>query len=132
MPLYYPLNATTASTYNDIYNRLVALFPAVAANYGKPISYRWRCTVCGPREYETNTKTLRAGLNIEGPLWEGWDYRAGGSYAKSESKSVLGSGYHYRGVFGSAAAAAASGIVGAVSGSIDPRAPIAPGRTTSR
>jgi iron complex outermembrane receptor protein len=129
MPLYYPLNATTASTYNDIYNRLVALFPAVAANYGKPISYRWRCTVCGPREYETNTKTLRAGLNIEGPLWEGWDYRAGGSYAKSESKSVLGSGYHYRGVFGSAAAAAASGIVGAVSGSIDPRAPIAPGAT---
>ncbi|MBK6707668.1 MAG: hypothetical protein IPG54_09350 [Sphingomonadales bacterium] len=40
----------TASTYNDIYNRLVALFPAVAANYGKPISYRWRCTVCEPRD----------------------------------------------------------------------------------
>ena len=129
LPLYYPLNATTASTYNDIYNRLVAVFPAVAANYGKPIAYRWRCIACGPREYETNTKTLRAGLNIEGPLFAGWDYRAGGSYAKSESKSVLGTGYHYRGVFANSASAAASGVPGAVSGGLDPRAPIAPGAT---
>jgi iron complex outermembrane receptor protein len=40
---------------------------------------------------------------------------------------VLGSGYHYRGVFNGAAAAAASGIPGAVSGGADPRAPTAPG-----
>jgi iron complex outermembrane receptor protein len=129
LPLYYPLNATTAATYNDIYNRLVAVFPSIAANYGKPIAYRWRNIAGDRREYETNTKTLRAGLNFEGPLFEGWDYRAGGSYAKSESKSVLGTGYHYRGVFPNAASATASGIAGAVSGGLDPRAPTAPGAT---
>lgn len=139
LPLYYPLNTITASTYNNIYDRLAAVFPAIGAvgdrtvdttgNYGKPIAYRWRCIACGPREYETSTKTIRAGLNIEGPLFAGWDYRAGGSYAKSESQSVLGSGYHYRGVFSSAASAAASGVAGAVSGGLDPRAPVAPGAT---
>jgi iron complex outermembrane recepter protein len=129
LPLYFPRNALTAATYDDIYNRLVAVFPAVAANFGRPISYRWRCTVCGPREYKTNSKTFRAGLNIEGPIAEGWDYRAGGSYAKSESSSVLGSGYHYRGIFASTAAANASGVAGAVSGGIDPRAPTAAGAT---
>lgn len=129
LPLYYPLNATTAGTYNDVYNRLLAVFPQIAVNYGKPISYRWRCTSCDVREYETNTKTLRAALGAEGPLWDGWDYRAGGSYARSQSTSVLGTGYHYRGTFASAAAATASGVTGAVSGGIDPRAPTAPGAT---
>lgn len=129
LPLYYPRNTLTATTYDDIYNRLVAVFPGVAANNGRPISYRWRCIICGPREYETNTKTFRAGLNIEGPISETWDYRAGGSYAKSESSSVLGTGYHYRGIFASTAAANASGVAGAVSGGIDPRAPTAPGAT---
>ena len=127
LPLYYPLNATTTATYNDVYNKLVGVFPQIAPNYGKPISYRWRCTACDVREYETNTKTLRAGLGAEGPLWAGWDYRAGGSYARSQATSVLGSGYHYRGTFASAAAATASGVAGAVSGGIDPRAPTAPG-----
>lgn len=129
LPLYYPLNPTTAATYNDVYNRLVAVFPQIAVNYGKPISYRWRCIACGTREYETNTKTLRAALGAEGPLFGDWDYRAGASYARSESSSVLGEGYHYRGTFSSAAAAAASGVPGAVSGGIDPRAPTAPGAT---
>ncbi|WP_397577193.1 TonB-dependent receptor domain-containing protein [Sphingorhabdus sp.] len=129
LPLYYPLNSTTAATYNDVYNRLRAVFPQIAVNYGKPISYRWRCTSCDVREYETNTKTLRAALGAEGPLWDGWDYRAGGSYARSQSTSVLGTGYHYRGTFASAAAAAASGVTGAVSGGIDSRAPTAPGAT---
>lgn len=127
LPLAYPLNATTAATYNDIYNRIVAVFPAVAANYGRPIAYRWRCTVCGPREFNTNTTTFRAAIGAEGPLFGGWDYRVGGSYARSESQSVLGSGYHFRGIFPSAAAATASGVAGAVSGGIDPRAPTAPG-----
>ena len=129
LPLYYPLNPTTAATYNDVYNRLVAVFPQIAVNYGKPISYRWRCIARGTREYETNTKTLRAALGAEGPLFGDWDYRAGASYARSESSSVLGDGYHYRGTFSSAAAAAASGVPGAVSGGIDPRAPTAPGAT---
>lgn len=126
-PLYYPLNALTADTYNFVYDRIVAEFPAIAVNYGKPISYRWRCVVCGPREFKTNTKTLRAGLAIEGPLGGSWDYAAGASYARSESNSVLGSGFAYRGIFSSSARAAASGVPGATSGGIDPRAPTAPG-----
>lgn len=29
LPLYYPLNALTASTYNDVYDRLQAVFPGI-------------------------------------------------------------------------------------------------------
>ena len=126
-PLYYPLNALTQDTYNSIFNQLVAAFPGVAVNYGKPIAYRWRCTVCGPREYKTNTKTFRAGLFLDGPLFSDWTYSTGGSYARSRSQSVLGTGYAYRGIFSSSARAAASGIPGAVSGGLDTRAPTAPG-----
>ena len=109
----YPLNSLTAPTYNAVYNAIRATFPAVAANYGKPIAFRWRCIACGPREYETDTKTIRVTLAAEGPLWAGWDYRAGGSYAKSEASSVLGSGYYYRGTLNN--------------GAYDPTAPTAPG-----
>ena len=129
LPLYYPRNALTAATYDAVYNQLVKTFPAIAVNYGKPIAYRWRCVTCGPREYKTNTQTFRAGLFLEGPLGGDWDYRTGGSYAKSKASSVLGTGYAYRGIFSSLAAATASGVPGAVSGSIDPRAPTAPGAT---
>ncbi len=128
-PLYYPLNALTADTYNAVYNQFLQVFPAIAANYGKPIPYRWRCTVCGPREYVTNTKTFRVAAGIEGPIAAGWDYRAGGSFARSEANSVLGTGYHYRGIFSSAARAAASGIAGAAVRGLDTRAPTAPGAT---
>lgn len=137
MPLYYPLNATTAATYNSVYDAIAGTFPAVGAvgdrtvdtvgNYGKPIAYRWRNIPGGNREYVTNTKTIRGALTAEGPLGGTWDYRAGGSYAKSEASSVLGTGYHYAGIFRSAANATASGVAGAVSGGIDPRAPTAPG-----
>ncbi|KQM26303.1 MULTISPECIES: TonB-dependent receptor domain-containing protein [unclassified Sphingomonas] len=109
----YPRNALTAATYDAVYNAIAATFPAVAANRGKPIAFRWRCIACGPREYETDTKTIRITLAAEGPLWEGWDYRAGGSYAKSESSSVLGSGYYYRGTLSN--------------GAYDPSAPTAAG-----
>ncbi|MEP9400222.1 TonB-dependent receptor plug domain-containing protein [Sphingomonas silueang] len=109
----YPLNSLTAPTYNAVYNAIRGTFPAVAANYGKPIAFRWRCIACGPREYETDTKTIRVTLAAEGPLWAGWDYRAGGSYAKSEATSQLGSGYFYRGTLSS--------------GAYDPTAPTAPG-----
>ena len=48
----------------------------------------------------------------------------------ARSASVLGSGYHYRGIFSaSAPQAAASGIPGAVVGGADTRAPTAPGAT---
>ncbi len=136
-PLYYPLNAITAATYNDVYDRLAGVFPTIGAvgdrvvdavgNYGRPIAYRWRCIACGNRELQTTSNTLRVSLGAEGPLFGGWDYRAGGSYAKSESSSILGSGYHFRGIFSSGIRAAQSGVVGAVSGGIDPRAPTAPG-----
>jgi iron complex outermembrane recepter protein len=138
LPLYYPLNGITAATYNDVYDRIAAVFPQIGApgnrtvgvgRYGLPIAYRWRCIACGNREYETTTTTFRAALGIDGPLFAGWDYRAGASYAQSESSSVLGSGYHFRGTFVNAASAAASGVPGAVSGGLDPRAPIAPGAT---
>lgn len=127
LPLYYPRNANTAAIYDSVYRQLVSVFPSIAANFGKPIAYRWRCTACGPREYVTDTETFRAGLFVEGPIGGAWDYRAGGSYAQSEANSVLGTGYSYRGIFSSAARATASGIAGAVSGGIDPRAPTAPG-----
>ncbi len=139
LPIAYPLNALTAATYNQVYDSIAAVLPAVGAvgdrtvdavgNYGKPIAFRYRCVSCGPREYQTETKTLRAALGIEGPLFAGWDYRAGASYASSTASSVLGSGYHYRGTFNGAAAAAASGVAGAVSGGQDSRAPTAPGAT---
>lgn len=111
----YPLNPLTAPTYNAVYNSILGTFPAVAANYGKPIAFRWRCIACGEREYTTDTKTIRVTLAAEGPLWEGWDYQAGGSYAKSESSSQLGTGYFYRGTL--------------ASGAYDPAAPTAPGAT---
>lgn len=138
LPLYYPLNAITATTYNDVYDRIAAVFPQIGApgnrtvgvgRYGLPIAYRWRCTACGVREYETTTSTFRAALGADGPLFGSWDYRVGASYAESESNSVLGSGYHFRGTFVNAASAAASGVPGAVSGGLDPRAPTAPGAT---
>lgn len=136
-PLYYPLNANTAAIYNDVYDRLAAVFPTIGAvgdrtvdavgRYGRPIAYRWRCTACGPREYVTDTETFRAGLFVEGPIGGDWDYRAGASYAESQANSVLGTGYSYRGVFSSTARAQQSGIPGAVSGGLDTRAPTAPG-----
>jgi iron complex outermembrane receptor protein len=104
LAIAYPLNSLTAATYNSVFNAIRSAFPAQAGaldgRYGRPIAYRWRCIACGTREYVTNTKTLRAAFGVEGPLFEGWDYRAGASYAKSESSSVLGTGYYYRGTLG--------------------------------
>ncbi len=127
LPIAYPLNSLTASTYNAVYNSLVAVLPAIAANYGKPIGFRFRCLACGPREYTTNTQTLRAALGVDGPISGSWDYHAGASYARSKANSVLGTGYSYRGTFANSASAAASGIAGAITGGADPRAPTAAG-----
>ncbi len=135
LPIAYPLNSLTTATYNTVFNAIRGAFAgnaaqvaALDARYGKPIGFRWRCIPCERREYVTNTQTFRVAGGVEGPLpLEGWDYRAGASLARSESSSVLGTGYHYRGVFASAADAAGSGVAGAVSGGVDPRAPTAPG-----
>ena len=75
----YPLNALTRDTYNYVYNALLTQFPAIAANYGKPIAYRFRCLECGPREYETDSDTFRVASGVEaitiatrGPARRGW------------------------------------------------------------
>jgi iron complex outermembrane receptor protein len=121
LPWAYPLNPTTQTTYDSIFNSLLAAFPGSAATlnsrYGRPLSGRWRCIACGPREYRTNSRTLRAYVGLEGPLpFQGWDYHVGASHSESETKSQLGSGYYYRGTLSN--------------GANDPLAPIAPGATT--
>ncbi|MBP6379395.1 MAG: TonB-dependent receptor [Sphingorhabdus sp.] len=132
LPIYYPLNGQTASTYNQVFNSIRGAFTnpaqqaALDARYGLPLSFRWRCVTCGPREYQTDTKTFRAALGLDGPIGGGWDYRLGGSYAQSESQSVLGSGYHYTGVFRTTTRDA-NGVVIGLPGQNDPRAPTAPG-----
>jgi iron complex outermembrane receptor protein len=119
LPIAYPLNALTAPTYNAVFGQIRAAFPdpaqraALDARYGRPIAYRYRCLICGPREYVTDTKTFRTALGIDGPLGAGWDYRVGASYARSEASSVLGSGYYFRGTL--------------ANGAPDPAAPQAPG-----
>ncbi|MES2095181.1 MAG: TonB-dependent receptor [Pseudomonadota bacterium] len=124
LAIAYPRNALTAATYDSVVNairgtitvpaELAAFNVRAAANL--PIAFRWRCDACGPREYKTDTKTLRIAAGLEGPLpFAGWDYRTGASYARSESSSLLGSGYYYRGTLANGAA--------------DPTAPIAPGAT---
>jgi iron complex outermembrane recepter protein len=88
-----PRNANTAATYDAVVAgiRSIITDPAQLAAFNaraaleRPISGRWRCIACDVREYETTTTTFRAALGIEGPIAAGWDYRAGASYAKSES-----------------------------------------------
>ncbi len=92
--LRFPRNANSAAVYDDVFNRLVGTFPTLEAQRGNPISYRWRCIECGPREIATETTTQRLFAGIEGPLL-GWEYRAGVSQATSESTSTLGGGYYY-------------------------------------
>ena len=137
LPIAYPLNSLTASTYNTVYDQLAGVLPAIGAvgdrtvdsvgRYGLPIAFRWRCEACGPRQYETDTKTFRAAMGVEGPIGGSWEYRVGGSYAESQATSVLGSGYHFRGVFASSASALASGTGATLAGQADTRAPTAPG-----
>jgi iron complex outermembrane receptor protein len=118
---FYP---STGAAYNTVYNELVKVFPSIAANYGLPIAYRWRCMECGNREIETETKASRMLVGAEGPLKLGslgtFDYRAGLSRAQSESQSTLGGGYNY-----TAPLAAALG-----SGKINPF--LMPGQTQSQ
>ncbi len=107
-----------APGYNLVYNRLIAQFPDLAARPQDGFTARWRCLECGRREITTDTKTARYALGIDGPLFGGWDYRGGASYAESESQSELGTGYYYRGTLGS--------------GAPDPSVPLVPGTTDQR
>jgi len=96
--LSYPLNANTTATYNQVFNAIAAVFPSIQENYGQPIAYRWRCTICGERELTTFSKTARALLAAEGTLGK-WDYRAGFSKAYSDTYSVVGDGYFFNDAF---------------------------------
>ena len=91
--LAYP---STGAGYARVFNALLGTFPELAVNNGLPMTFRWRCMICGPREYQTTTDTGRFLLGMDGPMSfiSGWDYRLGASQAWSESKSKLGSGYH--------------------------------------
>ena len=92
--LRYP---STGASYTDIFNRLVASFPAQEANRGQPMAFRWRCMPCGNRELNTESDTQRFLIGAEGnlPFAKSWDYRAAFSQATSESSSEVGDGYHY-------------------------------------
>jgi iron complex outermembrane recepter protein len=112
----YFRNTTNAANYDAVFNRLAAAFPSLEPQRGLPISYRWRCIECGPREITTNTTTARYALNAEGPLFADWNYQVGASQATSQSRSKLGSGYYYTGT--------------TAAGANDPNAPTAPGALT--
>ena len=88
--------SSAGAGYARVFNALTATFPELAVNNGLPMTFRWRCMVCGPREYATTTDTGRLLLGLDGalPWMSNWDYRLGVSHAYSESKSVLGTGYH--------------------------------------
>lgn len=95
---FYP---STGAAYNDVFNRLVAVFPSIEANRGLPIAYRWRCIECGTREIVTDTKAGRLQLGADGQLGR-FDYKAGLSRAFSEAESTLGNGYSYTAALASA------------------------------
>ena len=94
-PLYNMAYPSTGSSYAYVFDALVKAFPQLAANRGAPLALRWRCMPCGNREIETQADTSRFLAAAEGPLWGGWDYRAGVSAASSDTVSTLGGGYFY-------------------------------------
>ena len=96
--LSYPLNALTKPTYDAVFNAVAAFFPSIQENYGKPIAYRWRCTICGPRELTTTSDTARLLLGAEGLIGT-WDYKVGLSKAYSDTTSVVGTGYFFNDAF---------------------------------
>ncbi|HVM37860.1 MAG TPA: TonB-dependent receptor, partial [Sphingomicrobium sp.] len=102
-----------APGWSTVYNRLIQAFPRLATEPQRGFAYRWRCIECGRREIVTDTKTSRYALGADGPIFAGWDYRTGLSYAQSQSKSELGSGYYFRGTL--------------ANGTPDPNAPLVPG-----
>src|SRR5690606_35588453 len=54
----YPLNDLTRDTYDMVYGALADYFGTANLVYGNPITYRWRCLACGPREIETTTRAM--------------------------------------------------------------------------
>ena len=96
-PLFNMAYPATGASYNRVFNTLVGYFPALAANRGAPLAFRWRSLPLGNRAFTTTTDTYRAMAGLEGPLGilSQWDYRIGASRAQSKGKSTLNSGYVY-------------------------------------
>jgi iron complex outermembrane receptor protein len=115
-PLRYPRNQFSEASYDRVFDALLGAFPGeiTEAQRGEPMAYRWRCIECGPREIDTEADTRRYALTAEGPLFGGWDYRAGILQAKSEAKSTLGGGYYFRGTTGTGASDGGPGIIPAL------------------
>lgn len=91
----YELNDTTKATYDTVYNQLRNYFGDQAnLVYGRPITYRWRCYACGPRQLETSTDAYRLLFGFNGVLGS-WDYDAGLSRAESRAETVLAGGYYF-------------------------------------
>ncbi len=91
----YELNALTKPTYDAIYNQVLGYFGSQAnLAYGSPITYRWRCEICGPRQIETSTKAYRVLLGMTGSMGS-WDYDVGLSRAQSKADSRTAGGYYY-------------------------------------
>ncbi|MES2318412.1 MAG: TonB-dependent receptor [Pseudomonadota bacterium] len=101
---FYP---STGAAYNEVFNKLVAVFPSIEANRGLPIAYRWRCMDCGNREIVTESKAGRVQLGADGQLGK-FDYKVGLTRAFSESESTLGTGYNYTAAL---AAALGTGVI---------------------
>ncbi len=95
LALAYP---STGADYNRVFNALVAYFPALEANRGRPMPFRWRAIPLGNRALQTQSDTHRILLAAEGPLpfFSEWEYRLGASRASSKSKSVLNHGFFYQ------------------------------------
>ncbi|WP_334178573.1 TonB-dependent receptor [Pseudoxanthomonas sp.] len=91
---WYPLNDSTRSTYNTIFNALAGYFGSANLVYGNRIPYRWRCMACGPRQIETTTKAYRLLAGVEGSFGD-WDYDVGLSRASSNAESMLMGGYYF-------------------------------------
>jgi iron complex outermembrane recepter protein len=124
----FPRVAANAAAYDGVFNSLVAVFPTLEARRGLPLAFRFRCTDCGRRQISTNTQTGRVFVGADGPLGADWEYRAGASYAYSESQSLLGTGYYYR---DNSAALGITGIISVLnSGLLNPF--LAPGQTQSQ
>ena len=96
-PLFNMAYPSTGASYNKVFNTLAGYFPALAANRGAPIAFRWRSLPLGNRGFTTTTDTYRGMVGLEGPLGilSQWDYRAGASRAQSRGNSLLTSGYVY-------------------------------------
>ena len=91
---WFPLNADTQETYDQIYDAMADYFGTANLIYGNKIPYRWRCVTCGPRQIETTTKAYRMLVGMQGDIGT-WDYDVGLSRASSKAESVLANGYYF-------------------------------------